>query len=180
MVRETPNSYLGYGGIILIVIGTYILNLDSSNKSFLGPFKALFRSIGAKCALGAAFIMSIMANMFKIGILNSNVVFYIVLVNLMISIFFIPYIIKKLDKIVFQIKSRLKEVVILGIAKTIMEISAGFALVYAIVPYVISLKRSSILFGMGYSYFMFKEKHIKGRLLGAVVMLSGAVMIILS
>lgn len=178
MLGETPNSFLGYGGIMLIVVGTYVLNF--SNKGILGPFIVIYSNVGCRSALGAAFLMSIMGNMFKIGILNSNAIYYILLINLMISLFLLPYIIKKIKKTMVQIKNNLKDVFILGVAKLVMEVTAGIALTFAIVPFVISLKRSSVLFGMAYSYFLFKEKHIQGRLLGAVVMLAGAIMIIIS
>jgi uncharacterized membrane protein len=57
---------------------------------------------------------------------------------------------------------------------------AGLALLTAIVPYMISLKRSSVIFGMAYSHFFFREENVKFRLLGAVIMLIGAVLIVVS
>jgi drug/metabolite transporter (DMT)-like permease len=47
------------------------------------------------------------------------------------------------------------------------------------VAYVISIKRTSIAWSVLAGYFVFKEKNIKVRLLGAAVMIAGVVLIIL-
>ncbi len=47
----------------------------------------------------------------------------------------------------------------------------------ALVPYVISLKRVAGLFSVIYGGFMFKEEHIKERLIGTIIMILGVVLI---
>ena len=46
------------------------------------------------------------------------------------------------------------------------------------VAYMISLKRTSMIMGVIYGYFLFKEKNIRERLAGAVIMFIGFVMIV--
>jgi len=53
------------------------------------------------------------------------------------------------------------------------------AITLVIVPYMVSIKRTSSIFGVLYGKFMFKEKNIKQRFLGAAIMLIGAALIIL-
>ena len=48
-----------------------------------------------------------------------------------------------------------------------------------IVPYMIALKRTSSVFGVGYGWLIFKEKGIKERALGTLLMVLGAVLIVL-
>ena len=83
----------------------------------------------------------------------------------------------------FQLKLRKNNLLVfigMGFANAFMSITAGLALLTAIVPYMISLKRSSVLFSMAYSHIWFKETNIKGRFLGTAIMFAGAALIVLS
>jgi len=51
------------------------------------------------------------------------------------------------------------------------------ALQSAFVAYVIPVKRLSIVFGVIFGHFIFKEKHIKERFIGAAIMLIGIFLI---
>jgi drug/metabolite transporter (DMT)-like permease len=44
---------------------------------------------------------------------------------------------------------------------------------------MISIKRTSSIFSVLYGHFLFKEKNIRERLIGAIIMLVGAALIIL-
>ena len=46
------------------------------------------------------------------------------------------------------------------------------------VAYMISVKRLSLIIGIMYGYFLFKEENIRERLLGAILMFIGFVMIV--
>jgi len=46
------------------------------------------------------------------------------------------------------------------------------------VAYMISVKRTSVIIGVLYGYFLFQERHIKERLAGAIIMFTGFVMIV--
>jgi len=81
IVGEAPTSSIGYLGVLFIVLGAYVLNLQERKSDIFGPIRALFTNIGPRCALGGAFLMSIMANMFKIGIDMSNPFFYSTLIK---------------------------------------------------------------------------------------------------
>jgi uncharacterized membrane protein len=47
----------------------------------------------------------------------------------------------------------------------------------AIVPYVITVKRLSLFFSVLFGGFLLHEQQIRGRILGAFIMILGAVMI---
>jgi len=49
-----------------------------------------------------------------------------------------------------------------------------------IVSYVISIKRTSILFTVLFGFFIFKERNIRSRLMGAIIMILGVLLITLS
>ena len=54
------------------------------------------------------------------------------------------------------------------------------AISMTIVPNVITVKRTSALFGIVWGKLFFKEQNIKERLLGAIIMLLGVLLIAIS
>ncbi|MCX5719013.1 MAG: EamA/RhaT family transporter, partial [Nitrospirae bacterium] len=67
-----------------------------------------------------------------------------------------------------------------GIFYSFMVASHMIAISLANVAYVISVKRISIIIGVLFGYLFFKEKNIRERLLGATLMFSGFVIIIVA
>jgi uncharacterized membrane protein len=55
----------------------------------------------------------------------------------------------------------------------------GLAITKQIVPYVIAIKRTSILFSVLYGMLIFKEKNILQRLIATFIMFAGILLIIL-
>ena len=177
MLREIPTKF-GFIGIILIVIGAYTVNVRDRNHP-LEPFKSLFKIKGSFYVIIVAFIWSITANLFKIGIEASNAVYFSFLVYFIISVIMLPLFLFKFNKKLTEIRTNFKMLLFLGICSAFMIVFSSYAMVYAIVPYVISLKRSSLIFSIFIGYFYFNEKNIKNPLIGTVIMLLGGILIIL-
>jgi uncharacterized membrane protein len=116
MLHEAPSYPFGYVGVILIVVGTYALNINLKKKKFFEPFRALYYNPGSRLAIGAAFMMSIMANMFKIGINYSNPFFYSAFVHSMVAAFLFPFLFIKCRRKLNQLKENLKSALIIGFA----------------------------------------------------------------
>ena len=66
-----------------------------------------------------------------------------------------------------------------GILFFLQAVFHGSAISLTKAAYMISLKRLSILFGVLYGAVVFKEQNIGVRLIGATLMLSGSVLIVL-
>ncbi len=98
IVGEYPN-FFDYIGILLIVTGSYLLNIKEKSQGYLAPFKALLKEPGPKMMLIVAFLWSI------------------------------------------------------------------------------AIKRTSVLMGVLFGHFIFKEKDIQQRLLGAGIMIFGVFVI---
>ena len=178
MLGELP-TIAGFFGILLVVAGAYILNLNSSNKGVLEPFKSILREKGCIYMLIVAFLFSITANISKILVQKSSPLFVsasyltVMAVLLLIISFFIS------RKNMVQLKSNFKNLFPIGLFFSLMTIFHVFAIRFVIVPYMMSIKRTSSIFGVLYGWLLFKEKNISARLIGAVVMLIGAGLIIL-
>jgi len=86
MINEFPRL-LGVLGVILVVVGSYVLNLHLLRVSWLEPIKAVWREPGARLMLLVAFIWSITSNIDKLAINNSNSILFSLLSNFLVLIF---------------------------------------------------------------------------------------------
>ncbi|MEK7307764.1 MAG: EamA family transporter, partial [Nitrospirota bacterium] len=68
----------------------------------------------------------------------------------------------------------------IGITYSLMIICHMYAMSLTKVAYMISVKRTSLLFSIFYGYIIFKEEKISERLAGSIIMLAGFVIIVLS
>jgi len=176
MLNELPTFY-GFFGISLIVLGAYAIHIKDYKKGFFEPFKALAKDKGSIYAIAAAFIWSITANLFKTGIIGSNPIFYVFAVYLFISIIMLPLAFIKLKEKIGEIKINFNILILLGVLSAFIAATAAYAISVAIVPYVIALKRSSIIFSVLLGFSLFKEKNFKHAIIGASIMFMGIILI---
>ncbi len=179
ILGELP-SFAGFFGILMIVVGAYILNLKSINKGILEPFKSIFKEKSCIYMIVAAFLFSISANLGKILILKSSPLFFSAIYFPLLIIPFLIIVYFTSRKKIVQLKSNFSNLFFSGLFFGLMAIFNFLALQLVIVPYMISIKRTSSIFSVLYGHFLFKEENIKKRLAGALVMLIGAILIILS
>lgn len=178
MIGEFPSSW-GLIGVVLIVIGSYVLNIHEYDHSdYLAPLKSIFKNKGTILMLSVAFIWSFTSNFDKMGVINSSPLFWTVMIHVFLTTTLLPIMIYKSPNCWNIIKNKTKEIAPLGIINALKLSFQMIALELVIVPYVVSIKRMSILFSVLIGYFFFKEKHIKKRIIGASIMLAGAVFII--
>ncbi len=178
ILKELPTVY-GIMGIFLIVTGSYILNVTKGRTKFLDPIKNIFKNKGMIYMLIAAFMFGIAPNYDKLVVLNSNQIFGSFVVHLFIgSCFFIITLFNKVSLRKIYTKNFYKFLVIGG-SFALTTFFMNMALNLQIVPYVISLKRTSILFSVVFGGWMFKEKNMIRRFVGAFIMLIGVIVIII-
>lgn len=179
IVGEFPN-FLGLVGVILIVFGSYILNVKQIHKGYLAPFKALLKEKGPKLMLLVAFIWSVTVNFDKIGIKNSSPIFWAVAVSAFIAIAMFPITLYKSRSNTNQIAINYKALLPLGLFTALTFITYAVAINLALVTYVISIKRTSTIMSVLFGYLIFKEKNIKERLAGVLIMVTGVLFITVS
>ncbi|WP_286242545.1 EamA family transporter [Methanobacterium ferruginis] len=83
------------------------------------------------------------------------------------------------DNIVLIQQNR-KILVIMGLLSTLTSIFQIYAITLTLVAYVIAIKRTSVVFSVLWGHYIFHEKGVKERLLGASIMVMGVVCIVLS
>lgn len=178
IIGEFP-SLFGLIGILLIVFGSYILNLKEKKKGIFAPFKALLNNKGARLMLLVAFIWSITSNFDKIGLQNSSPIFYGITVNIFITIGITPIVFIKSRKNIKQIQNNLKSLIPVGILNGLMITFHMIAISMTLVAYLISIKRTSAVISVLLGSLIFKEKGLKERILGSILMILGVLFITL-
>ncbi len=180
MVGEFP-SFFGLIGIVLITFGTYTLNIrdisHAPKRAYFAPLKALLKEKGPLIMLFVAAIFSIGANLFKIAIQRYNPLFFLVVYNTLNCVFLSPVMLLKSKKSIKGMQINSKFLFGVGLSHALMDIFVLKAMELAIVPYVISVKRTNILFTTVYGYFLFKVKRIMERLTGVLIMFLGVLLI---
>jgi len=178
ILKEVPSKY-GIFGIILVVIGAYILNSESITlKKILEPFKKIISKKELIYALIVAFLYSISTNYDKVVVVNSDPIFGSAIICSFVALILIIVVFFKKDVSFREYKSDLPKVGLSGLFNALSAYFVNTALTLQIVPYVSAIKRTSVLFGVIYGFILFREKNIGKRFLGALIMVLGAVLII--
>lgn len=179
IMGEFPNP-VGLFGILLIVVGAYVLNIGKRHEGYIAPFRALLSHDGAKYMLLVAFLFSISANFDKIGVLHSSPYVWIFFLQGFVSLGTLPVMLMKSSRRMSQIVKNVKPLSLISIFHTLSNLFHVTALQFGLVAYVISIRRTSVLWGVVFGYMIFKEKNMKERLVGACVMTAGVLCIALS
>jgi drug/metabolite transporter (DMT)-like permease len=178
IVGEYPNFFDGIG-VFLIVMGSYLLNIKEKSQGYLAPFKALLHQPGSKLMLLVAFLWSITTNFDKIGVQNSSPIFWVFALLTTMSVLLLPVLLHKTSNPKRQIIQYLPMLMATGFFNALGVICQMQALTMTLVVQVIALKRTSVLMGVLFGHFIFKEKDIQERFLGAAIMMGGVLFITL-
>ncbi len=178
VLGELPDAW-GIGGIAVVCLGSYVLNIDPENPSLLAPFRAVLTETGSWLMVIVSFIFSISAVFGKLAIVHSSALFFqmsfFVVLNLLILGLFAAM--GKIRVAVFArypVKGLVAGVLFYG-----HIFFHGFGISMTKAAYMVSVKRLSIVFGVIFGGLVFREENFPVRLLGAVLMFSGAVVILL-
>jgi drug/metabolite transporter (DMT)-like permease len=178
IVGEYPNLF-DCIGIFLIVTGSYLLNIKEKSQGYLAPFKALLYQPGPKMMLIVAFLWSITSNFDKIGVQNSSPIFWVFALFASMSVLLLPILLHKTPNPSRKIARDLPMLATMGFFNATGVIFQMQALTMTLVVQVIAVKRTSVLMGVLFGHFIFKEKDIQERLLGAAIMIGGVFLITL-
>ncbi|MEG4988692.1 EamA family transporter [Microcoleus sp. BR0-C5] len=178
IVGEYPN-FFDYIGILLIVAGSYLLNIKEKSKGYLAPFTALLNEPGPKLMLIVALLWSIASNFDKIGVTNSSPIFWLFSLFGTISVLLLPVLLHKTPNPGRKILKQLPMLAAMGSLNAMGVLFQMQALTLTLVVQVIAVKRTSVLMGVLFGHFIFKEKDIQERFLGAAIMMGGVLFITL-
>jgi len=173
-------SAIGISGILLVVVGGYVLNIETIHLGILGPIKAILKERGSMYMIAAASIFSLTSVLGKRAIIHSSPMFFAIIYFPIILLFLTPLIFIRHKRGLIRINPSKKDFFILFALGIMFALSCIFhciAISMTDAAYMIAVKRSSLFFAVIYGAVVFKETNIKERLLGASVMFLGIILI---
>ncbi len=176
LLGELPNSW-GALGVCIIVVGSYVLNINPSSYTPLAPLKSFYKEKGSMIMLAVAILYSLAAVLGKKAILHSSVMFFTLTFFLTLNITTLLFIEITRKGRIKNLLSKPLEGSVAGVLLFIHLICHGWAVSMTKAVYMISVKRMSILFGVIYGNIFHGEKHLFYRIAGAGLMIAGATVI---
>lgn len=173
-------SLQGGIGILLMAMGSYTLNLHKIRHAILEPVKAIFREKGSVMIIIVAFIFSITSSLGKMAIEHSSPIFFGSFYFILVTLLFTPIALGKHRGRISLSKKDIIPLTSIGITYAMMIIFHMLAMSLTNVAYMISIKRTSLLFSILYGYVLFKEEKIAEKTLGSIIMFIGFLMIVLN
>lgn len=193
LLGEWP-TFWGHVGIILIALGSYVLNLQAPKvelpewiariiptaqhervRYYLNPWLNLFSNRGVQIALGTAYLGAFAVNFDKLATIAANPFLFTGLVFAVVSV---ATALTKRSGGAWTIGlPAMRTILIVGILQGFAAslMNAGFY--YGIVPYVGSLKRTSVFWTIIFAGTFLGERHMLGRLAGALILYIGVALL---
>jgi drug/metabolite transporter (DMT)-like permease len=174
-------SSSGFGGILLVVAGAWLLNLEHARNhgrfNVLAPFRAIVSERGSRLMLIVAALYSLTSVLGKGALAYTTPLFfgtmyYVLLGFVVITVFSIGA-----GMPVKVLWRRPIANLMIGVFMGVMVLTHFYAIAHVEVAYMVAVKRTSLLFGIGYSVLLFHE-HARPEYFLAGAMMVGGVFLI--
>ena len=167
-------TIMGFFGILLISAGAYILQIDRAKYGLFEPILSIFKNRGSLYMLMVSLAYAVTANVGKLAIQHSSPLFMCIIYFSLLGLAFSPFVLIKSRNDLTSLTKPLSGKIKIGLAMAVMAITHFTAISMMNVAYMISIKRLSMLFAIIYGWLFFKEKNIKERMTGAIIIIIGA------
>lgn len=172
----TPQGIIG---MLLVVLGGYVLNLDATRYGYLGPIKAIWKEPGSALMLVVAFIYGLTSVGGKVMILDSSPLFAAVTIFILYGLILTAILLTTGKATLKNITRNHRLGALAGLIVFAEMICHNTAMSMVAAAYMITIKRTTGLFSVLYGWFLFHETGIRFRLVGTVIMTIGAAVIAL-
>jgi drug/metabolite transporter (DMT)-like permease len=167
----------GIIGILLVVVGSWLLNFKQSGRlapeTLIAPLRAIVTNPGSRLMLGAAAIYAVTSVGGKAAMTwmpaEQFGAFYFSLLSLVTLVFIA---LTKPSALRVHRFGLLPLLVIAGFM-ALMVVTHFMALDQVEAAYMIAVKRTSMLFGMVYGVLLFRERHLGRHLFAGVIIIAG-------
>jgi drug/metabolite transporter (DMT)-like permease len=181
LLGETVNLP-GFAGVLLVVAGGWLLNVGHAElrdwRTWAGPLRAIMREPGSRLMLAVAGIYGLTsaggkAAMRYTGPESFGAFYFAVIGIATLALFSLN------DPQIFRrIWRRPGAVLAVGALTAVMVVSHFIALSLVEVAYMISVKRTSLLFGILFGAVFFRESGLGGHLAAGALMVAGVCLIV--
>jgi len=175
-------TWAGLSGILLVVLGAWLLNLEAAQNgrrgNMLTPFRAITQERGSRLMLIVAAIYSLTSVTSKGALLHANPAFfgpfYFVVLGTASIVVFASRDVSSWRAMGKHPWAHLG----IGVFMAGMVVTHFYAIEHIEVAYMIAVKRTSLLFGMLYGAWLFKETGLAKNLLAGALMVLGVYLIV--
>ena len=164
-------SLIGISGVLVVVFGSYILSMETWD-GFLSPVRSVLKDKSSMMMLAVACIWGVSSSFHKIGVNQTNALFWAVSEIGLISMFLFPFVFRS-DKGNFSFP-KLKKTLWPAVFSTLTVLSYYTAISLGPVAYVSSVRRLGVLFTMLIGILVLKEKIKRLSFVGGIIMITGA------
>jgi uncharacterized membrane protein len=167
-------------GIILIISGTYILNVDRAHEGLLEPFKILFREKLSLVFIFATLISSLSGIFDKLGLINiqpSNTAFALFIEGVFLSLFLLFYMIRYEKGWIRELKGNFLPLFLNSQIYGISNLLTFSGFTSGPVALTSGVKRLQILFIFLLGLWLLKDKPGKHTVLAALIMILGVILV---
>ena len=174
---------LGFLGVLVVTVGAYVLQLELAAQGLLEPIKAIFRTPASRSMLTAALIYSVGATLSKRAIQLSSPTafpFFLETLEMMFLVGLARSAVGDWRGFLPAIRSQWTLYLLSGMVTSAAILLHAYGILLAPVAYFIAIKRLSLFVSVLYGGLLFGEAKFLQRIVGAGLMLSGAVLIILT
>lgn len=177
LIGEFPNA-MGLAGIVLVVAGSYVLNLDFKKMSFFAPIKAIYKNEGTRLMFFVSFFWGISGAFDKLAVSHSSVIQYVTFLNVTIFIAITSLVVyqKKFNKDKMMLAR--KNLFLVSAFTTGSFLFHYGAMALTLAAYVVSVKRLAGIFSVLIGFYFLNETNVRQRLLGSVIMFAGVLLIV--
>lgn len=176
-------SARGFSGILLVVVGAWLLNLEQNGRSpprdWLEPLRAITRERGSREMLIVAVIYAVTSALGKrvmgYATPESFGAFYFVFIGgiaLAATLVFRPAGLRTLAR-------RPLPLLFVGMLMAIMVVTHFIAIAGVEVAYFLAVKRSSLIFAILFAMILFHERPERRHVLATLLMIAGVALILL-
>jgi len=174
-------SSLGLGGILLVVLGAWLLNFDKGVsggwRDLVAPLGAIVRNPGSRMMLGVALLYSLTSVGGKGAMQYMSPEqfgpFYFALLGVATLVLFVGH----RPSLAHALWRRPWAVLGVGLLMSAMVVTHFPAIQKVEVAYMIAVKRTSLLFGMVFGALWFGERHLGLHLVAGMLMVAGVFLI---
>ncbi len=181
LLGEIP-TLMGAAGILLILVGSYFFIEQGSGQREKNSFIQFFKDKGVQLRLAALIVSATEAVFLKKALLLSSplitFVFWCILGALASLVFCLFALKTGLLNQLETVKQRTPTYLLLALTTGLMQFSTLYTFGVLQVGYSLALFQTSALLSVFFGYKFFQEQNILQRLLGASIMVIGAIFIV--
>ncbi len=181
LLGEIPTT-LGVVGILLILVGSYFFIDRASTPRDRHTAMQLFKDRGVQFRLAALLFSATEAIFLKKALLLSSplitFVFWCILGALVASIFGLFLLKAGIQSDIGTFKQKTPTYLLLAVTTGLMQLSTLYAFGVMQVGYSLALFQTSALLSVVFGYKFFREQNVVRRLVGASIMVLGAIFIV--